>query len=121
MAQTVNLNIQPKVVNVPVDKRSDTVYIFELVDEAESPLDMNGLSAKMELRHYPAAKSVLDSLTTQNGRLVIDGSRIRIVFPYEVTTAYKFDRAVYDLALITQDRVYRVAQGEITFDPEVTR
>ena len=121
MSEVVKLNIKPVEINPTVDSCSDTVYVFCLLDAEDHPLDVGTYAAKMPLRPYPGAKRVYDELTTENGRLAIEGNKIRINFPSAVTGEYKFDTAVYDLYIVSEDGLqYRVAQGGVQFSREVT-
>ena len=121
MSEVVKLNIKPVEINPTVDACSDTVYVFCLLDGESHPLDVGTYAAKMQLRPYPGAKKVYDELTTENGRLQVEGNKIRINFPSAVTGEYKFDTAVYDLYIVSADGLqYRVAQGGVQFSREVT-
>lgn len=122
MAEVVKLNIRPLPVNSTVDQGSDTIYVFEIKDALGDAVDLRGYTAKMELRPFPKAKRVYDTLTTENGRLDIRGGSVTINFPADVSTGYTFTRAVYDLVIVSQAGTrYRVAEGEVYFRPEVTR
>lgn len=121
MADEVKLNIKPVSVNPVVDSCSDTVYIFQVCDEADEEVDLRGYTAKMQLRPFPRSRKILDELTTENGRLDIRGANITVRFPADVTAKFKFERAVYDLVILSQGGLkYRVAQGEVEFVPWVT-
>lgn len=121
MSEVVKLNIKPVVVNPVVDACSDTTYVFVVEDRGHEQIDLSDYSAKMQIRPYPGAKKLYDELTTENGRLAIDKNAITIKFPANVTGAYAYDRAVYDLYIVSLDRLqYRVAQGEIDVSREVT-
>ena len=82
---------------------------------------MSNYTAAMQLRPYPGAKKVYDELTTENGRLTVEGDQITIRFPASVTGEYKFDKAVYDLYIKSMHGYqYRVAQGGVQVSREVT-
>ena len=121
MSDVVKLNIRPVEINPVLDACSDTTYVFCLRGADDEPLDVTDYSAAMQLRPYPGAKKVYDELTTENGRLVVEGDRITIHFPSAVTGQYKFDEAVYDLYIKSLDGMqYRVAQGGVQVSREVT-
>lgn len=122
MSDEVKLNIKPVFVNPSVDNCSDTVYKFQIADEAGNEVELRGYRARMQIRPYHRSKRVLDELTTENGRLSVAGTNIAVKFPAAVTAEYKFERAVYDLLIISLDGLqYRVAEGEIEFRPGVTQ
>ena len=122
MSDEVKLNIKPVMFNPSVDSCSDTVYTFQVCDEAGNETDLRGYEARMQLRPYHRSKRILDELTTENGRLVVKGATIQVRFPADVTAEYKFERAVYDLLIIGISGLqYRVAEGEIEFRPGVTQ
>lgn len=122
MSETQNLNIRPVEINPTVDKASDTEYIFVVLDACGKELDFDGFSFIMQLRPYVKAKKVLDTMSSENGRIQAEGGKIKLSFPADVTETYKFDSAVYDLIAVSKDGLrYRIAQGHIEFYPEVTR
>lgn len=122
MADLQNLLLRPVEINPVVDQASDTTYGFELQDAHGTPIELRGFTAVMQLRPYPKAKKVYDELTTENGRLKINGNTVVIHFPAEVTATYKFDTAVYDLVIVSLDQLrYRVAEGVVRTTPWVTK
>lgn len=122
MADEVKLNIKPVFINPAVDTCSDTVYIFQVSDESGNEVDLRGFTAKMQLRPFYRSKKVLDELTTENGRLHIRGANVTVRFPADVTAKFKFERAVYDLVIMSLGGIkYRLAQGEVEFRPGVTQ
>jgi hypothetical protein len=122
MSEFVKLNIKPVPINPTVDKFSDTVFEFLFRDGAGEPVDLAGYKARLQMRPYPRAKRLYDELTTENGRLEIDGSKVIIKFPAAETVKYKFDRAFYDLVVISEGGgQYRIAEGLIELRPEVSR
>lgn len=121
MAETQNLRIRPVEINVPVDNASDQSYAFQLHDQNGDEVDLRGYTAEMELRPYPRAKKVYDTLTTENGRLEVIGCTVNILFPAPVTAEYKFESAVYDLVIVSPSGAkFRVAQGVVRTSPQVT-
>ena len=122
MSDEVKLNIKPVMFNPSVDSCSDTVYTLQVCDETGNETELRGYRAKMQLRPYGRSKRILDELTTENGRLSVKGADIQVRFPAEVTAEYKFEKAVYDLLIVSLNGLqYRVAEGEIEFRPGVTR
>lgn len=121
MADVVKLNIKPVPINPIADKFSDTVFELVVCDGTGEPVDLAGYTARMQLRPYPRAKRIYDELTTENGRLKIDGGKVTIRFPASETAKYKFRKAVYDLVVIGESGLqYRIAEGLVEFRPEVS-
>ena len=122
MAERLQINIRPISINPVVDQRTDTVYKLVVKDAHGEDVDLSGYTAKMELRPYALAKRCYDSLTTENGRLVVEGNGVTVVFPAGVTAGYKFREAVYDLVIISADGLqYRIAEGDVNIREGVTR
>lgn len=122
MSEKLNLNIRPMEVNPTVDCASDTEYTLVAVDPSGKELDFGGYSFVMELRPYVRSKRIYDTMSTDNGRISVDGGKVTLKFPADVTAGYKFETAVYDLIAVSEDGLrYRIAEGQIEFYPEVTR
>lgn len=58
--------------NFSLDQGSDKVVYFVLRDKS-GPIDLSGYSAAMQVRRYAFSEAAIDTLTTCNGRLLIDG------------------------------------------------
>lgn len=87
------------------------------------PLDALCIAA-MQIRPTIDSTEIISTLTTENGKITIDvvGKTIILKIPATETEGFSFTKAVYDLELEfpNGDR-YRIAQGQITLNPEVTR
>ena len=112
-----------KRVDLRIDVGSDYDKFFRLLDYGCNPMDLNGYTARMQVRPYVRSEKILDTLTTENGRLSTDKyGLLHVSFPAEVTTEYKFDQGVFDIEIIDPSgRVLRVAQGRLYLNQEVTR
>lgn len=109
--------------NFKIDQGADAVISFVLKDR-NGPLDLTGFSAAMQMRASVFADEALDTLTTDNGRLVIDAleGKITASFPHVITERYIGQSAVYDIEIESADGVIkRVLEGAIKICPEVTR
>lgn len=90
------------------------------------PVNLTGYKARMQIRRSVNDSTVLDSLTTENNKLVIyvpvEG-RLSINIAADVSSAYTFTSGVYDLELVAPDdvTVYRILEGCFSAVPEVTR
>lgn len=122
MSDEVKLNIWPTPVNPIVDGAADVYYILVVHDATHEEVDFEGYTAKMQLRPYVNAKRLYDEMTTEDGRLKLNGGRITIWFPAHITMNYKFDKAVYDLVVTSPAGMkFRVAEGEVSIRGAVTR
>lgn len=86
------------------------------------PVNLTGYTARMEIRNRYGG-DLLHRLDTTNGGLTIDPEegQILINVSAEVTTAWEWRNAVYDIELVAPDEsVTRLIQGTITLSPEVT-
>lgn len=92
-------------------------------DNAGSPIDLSGYSARMQVRTSYEAEETLVSLTSAGGDIVLGGAlgTIAITIAASVTQGLQIDEAVYDLELVNGLTVTRLLQGKATVSREVTR
>lgn len=91
-------------------------------DDAGAAVDLTGYSARMHLRKADHVGNIEIELTTENGRIVIDGARGQIVLNIAaVDTQDLTASGVYDLEVVLGAVVHRIMQGAYTISPEVTR
>ena len=98
--------------------------VFRWQDKSKQPFDLTGYTAKLMLRQSVASPSVLKTLTTENGGIVLGGATgsITLYMSPADTTALRWDTAVYDLALYAPGGdVYRLVEGSANVKPAVTR
>ena len=93
------------------------------VVEYNQPVDITGYSAKMQIRERIDSDTAIDTLTTENGGIVIDATNhtITINIPASRTAEYSFKTAVYSLELSRNGEVYPFLSGTLTLNKEVTR
>lgn len=87
-------------------------------------IDLTGYGAAMQVRASIYSDKAVDTLTTKNGRLVIDVEKGKVTahFPNAATVKYPARECVYDIELVSDDaKVYRVLEGKILVSAEVTR
>lgn len=87
------------------------------------PYDLTGHTARMQVRRTIDSSSPLVTLTTENGRISIDGEagQITLSMSDEVTSTIT-SSGVYDLEIIdSSGNVSRVIEGLFTLSLEVTR
>ena len=86
---------------------------------------LTGYSAAMELRTSADAEEAALTLTTSNGKMMLeeDIGYINVYFSHEDTAALKAGKYVYDLEIKMdeENKVYRILEGTITVSPEVTK
>ncbi len=107
-----------------LDQGTDVSVPFSLVDASDKPVDLTGCKARMQLRTTYSAETPADDLSTENGRMLIDGpaGTITAKFTHDGTAKLKPGAYVYDVEVETEaGEVLRVVSGEILCTPEVTR
>lgn len=102
---------------------SDKEVELIVKSDGSTPDDLSGYTARMMIRQSIRDDTVLDELTTENGRIEITALSGKVVlkFPSSATEGYDFTRGVYDLELVSGAVVTRILQGEVEVDLEVTR
>ena len=101
-----------------------TTYTSGGVVEYNKPIDMTGYTARMQLRSKLDSSTVIEELTTENDKIVIDNvnKTIKLLISATTTAAYTFSSAVYSLEVISSGgQVTPFANGTITLVKEVTR
>ena len=91
--------------------------------EYNVPMDLNGMTARMQVRSSLTSTTTLAEYTTTDSTIVIDTiyKTITIQVPASVTAGYTFSTAVYSLELVQGTTVYQIITGNISLTPEVTR
>ena len=91
---------------------------------AQTPIDLTGCAARMQVRAEVESPTVLLSLTTENGGLTLGGAAgtVDLYVSDEDAGAITWDAGVWDLEIVhPSGEVTRLAQGSIAVSPEVTR
>lgn len=89
-----------------------------------TPVDLNGCTARMQVRASANAPAKLLDLTTENGGLVLGGAAgtIEIIVAATATAGQYWRTGVYDLEIVLANGdVRRLVEGAVTLVPEVTR
>lgn len=91
--------------------------------EYNTPVDLTGYTARMQIRPTLDSSTVIQELTTANGGILIDNTykTITIVMTATQTAGYTFNSAVYSLEMVTGSEVYVFCTGTLTLVKEVTR
>lgn len=100
-----------------------TPYTTGGVLEYNHPVPLSGYSARMQIRPKINSDTIIDSLTTENGKLILDqeNSVITIQIPSYVTQNYDFNVAFYSLELVSGIEVVPFINGTVTLVKEITR
>ena len=110
--------------NFKVNQGADLTVPFLLIDDSGKGIDLTGYTAAMQVRIRVYSTEAVDTLTSENGRLVIDASEGRITakFPHEITETYPAQTLVYDIEITSaENEKTRILQGKIIVSAEVTR
>lgn len=85
--------------------------------------DLSGYTARMQIRKSKSSTSSEIELTTSNGRITISGTNglITCTIAASDTANLDFDKAYYDLEIVTGSTVERLLEGKVTLSKEVTR
>jgi hypothetical protein len=106
-----------------VNSSSYTAYTSGGTLYYAEPASLSGITARMQIRAKLNSSSVLDELTTENGKIVLDNATktITLLVSATDTAAYTFSSAVYSLEVISGVIVTPLIYGNITLDKEITR
>lgn len=100
-----------------------TLYTSGGVLEYNSPTDLTGYTARMQVRSKVTSADVLLELTTENGGIILDPSlgTITINATALQTQNLTFSSAVYSLEMVKAGEVLELITGNIILNKEVTR
>lgn len=88
------------------------------------PVNLTGFTARMQIRSTLEDTTVLVSLTTENGGIILGGvaGTIALLLTAAATAAFTFSNAVYDLEIIDAGGIVtRLLSGNVILSKEVTR
>jgi hypothetical protein len=88
------------------------------------PVDLTGFTARMQIRASISDSTVLEDLTTENGKIVIDivNKSITINLSATATAAYTWSAGVYSLEMVSPlGTVTQILVGNVALVKEVTR
>ena len=86
-----------------------------------TPVDIAGFAARMTIRNRVGGTELL-SLTTENGRIIVDDAekRIELLISAEDTEDITWKRGVYDLEMVNGTVVTQIIAGAVAVLQEVT-
>ena len=100
-----------------------TAYTSGGIVEYNTPEDISGTTARMQIRSKLTSTTTIDELTSENSKIIIDNVNKTIMINIDATTtaAYTFTTAVYSLELVKGLVVTPLVFGNITLNNEITR
>jgi hypothetical protein len=108
--------------NLTIEQGATFLLTLIYQDDTGAPANLTGYTARMQLRASKAATSTALELTTENGRISINGSAGQINLTIDaVTTGTLTGAGVYDLELVNGEIVERLVEGSYTISTQVTR
>ncbi len=92
-------------------------------DSLGVPIDLTGITARMQIRDTVESSSFLIELSTANGRITVNGPAGELTLTISaVDTAALMTGGVYDLEIVNVDAtVDRLLEGNVVLSPEATR
>lgn len=100
-----------------------TTYTTGGILEYNTPVDLTGYTARLQVRPQTASATTILTLTTENGGIAIDNvlKTITVLATATQTAALNFTSAVYSLELVTNSEVSTFSTGNVSLVAEVTR
>lgn len=91
--------------------------------EYNTPTSLVGATARMQIRPTLDSDTIIDTLTTENGKIIVNDSTktISILVDATTTSAYTFSSAVYSMELIIGSEVTPFIYGNVSLTKEITR
>lgn len=111
------------VYNFTIEQGATFERTITVRDSDDELFDFSGYTARMHIRPEVDSATILATLTTANGGIVLGGAAgtVAINITATATAGIQVD-GVYDLEIISADnKVYRLLKGIVRLDPEVTR
>jgi hypothetical protein len=98
-------------------------YVSGGILEYNSPVSLVGITARMQIREKLTSTTLLEELTTENGKILINDTTktITLLLSAATTELYTFKSATYNLELINGSTVTPFIYGNVTLEKEVTR
>lgn len=107
---------------IVIDQGTTCEQELSLFNEDDSPVDLFGYTARMQVRSSPSSPKVVDELTTENGRIKISGGMLTLHWKAEKTSSIPAGGYRYDIEIESADgNVERILEGALIIRREVTR
>jgi hypothetical protein len=109
--------------NINIQQGATFERVLTVTDNEGNPLDLTGYAARMQIRPEKDSATIYAELTTENNLITIDGLSGKISLTINaITTSQMTREGVYDLEIISSGgKIYRLLQGIVRIDHEVTR
>lgn len=100
-----------------------STYTSGGVLEYNQPIDLTGYTARMQIREKLTSTTVVEELTTANGKILINNTvkTISLVLSAAATEAYTWKTGVYSLEMEKEGVVVPLIYGNVALEREVTR
>jgi phage tail sheath gpL-like len=109
--------------NTTIDQGSLWSVVLVYTDSNNTPVNLTGYTAAMQLRQNYNSTTADLTLTTANGGITIVGATGTITITATATQTGLLDPGfyVYDLELTSGSNISRLIQGQLTVAEQVTR
>ena len=109
--------------NTTIDQGSVWSVVLVYTDSNNSPVNLTGFTAAMQLRQNYNSDTAALTLTTANGGITIVGATGTITITATAVQTGALDPGfyVYDLELTSGSNISRLIQGQLTVAEQVTR
>jgi len=109
--------------NFEVDQNATFSFIIEYKDNNGDPIDLNGSSAKLQVRDTAGGSKLAFSLTSPNGGIIIDEPNGKLTIKMTPTQTSKlfYPKSSYDI-MVTDSNLNKtkLLEGFITLSRSVT-
>jgi hypothetical protein len=109
--------------NFEVDQNTTFTFIVEYRDNAGSPINLTGVSAKMQVRDTKGGSKLAFTLTSPSGGITIDAPNGKLTIRMTPTQTNKlfYPKSSYDLMLTDSNLVKtKLIEGFLTLSRSVT-
>ena len=109
--------------NFEVDQNATFSFVLEYKDDNENAIDLNGASAKMQIRDIRGGAKLAVTLTSPSGGIVIDGPNGKFTITLTPTQTNKlfYPKSVYDIMLVDSNaNKIKLLEGFMTLNRSVT-
>lgn len=117
-----------------IEQGSTTQFEIQYKDSTNSPINLSGYGARMQVRSSVDSSTILLTLSSSlqpdgtgfnmsgsNGTTPIESGSIGLYISAATSSNLSFDKAVYDIEIHSGSYVSRILEGEIKLSKEVTR
>lgn len=114
-------NLESK--NFEVDQNTTFTFQIEYLDTTDSPIDLTGASAKMQVRDTQGGSKIACTLTSPSGGITIDGPEGLLTIKMTPTQTNKlfYPKSAYDIMVIdTNGNKIKILKGFLTLSRSVT-